>query len=249
MLGRPAGGGRPVRLHLLAREDATSRSSTTCSAPATATSTRCGSTSRRAGTTRTAAASDHGGTARPRTPRGLAVGWRAQGEGPRGATGLGLVLGAHSRPAARLPCSPLLSPGGRRAARTTSRKDPPCSAPTRPARCVPTTPARPSPSPAGWPGVATTAGWPSSTCVTPRASPRSSSGTRCWPQGGAHDLRNEFCVRVTGEVREPPGGQRQPRPAHRRDRGRRQRARGAQPARRRCRSRSTSGSPSARRPG
>ena len=44
----------------------------------------------------------------------------------------------------------------------------------------------------------------------------------------AHALRNEFCVAVTGEVARAPGGQREPRPAHRRDRGRRDEPRGAQ---------------------
>ncbi len=47
-------------------------------------------------------------------------------------------------------------------------------------------------------------------------------------QGGAHDLRNEYCIRVVGEVERAPRGQRQPRPAHRRHRGARQRDRGAQ---------------------
>ena len=37
----------------------------------------------------------------------------------------------------------------------------------------------------------------------------------------AHDLRNEFCLRVTGEVRRRPAGNENPAPAHRRGRGRR----------------------------
>ena len=37
----------------------------------------------------------------------------------------------------------------------------------------------------------------------------------------AHDLRAEFCVLVTGTVRAAPGREREPRAAHRRDRGRR----------------------------
>ena len=40
-------------------------------------------------------------------------------------------------------------------------------------------------------------------------------------EGGAHDLRNEYASRSTGEVTRAPRGQRQPRPAHRRGRGRR----------------------------
>ena len=36
---------------------------------------------------------------------------------------------------------------------------------------------------------------------------------------GAHDLRNEYCVKVIGRGRAPTGGQRQPRPADRGDRG------------------------------
>ena len=40
---------------------------------------------------------------------------------------------------------------------------------------------RPSPSPAGWRAVATTVGWPSSTCATPRVSSRSSCATRRSP--------------------------------------------------------------------
>ena len=44
----------------------------------------------------------------------------------------------------------------------------------------------------------------------------------------AHPLRNEFCVKVTGVVSAAPGGQRQRRPAHGRDRGRHHRPRGAQ---------------------
>ena len=43
---------------------------------------------------------------------------------------------------------------------------------------APSTSARPSPSPAGWPGAATTAASPSSTCARPPASCRSSSATR-----------------------------------------------------------------------
>ena len=44
----------------------------------------------------------------------------------------------------------------------------------------------------------------------------------------AAGLRNEFCLRVVGDVSARPGRQRQPRPAHRRGRGRRHRGRGAQ---------------------
>ncbi len=43
----------------------------------------------------------------------------------------------------------------------------------------------------------------------------------------AHDLRAEFCVLVTGTVQRPPGREREPRAADRRDRGRRGRRRGA----------------------
>ena len=55
----------------------------------------------------------------------------------------------------------------------------------------------------------------------------------------AHSLRSEYCLKVTGEVGRAPRGQREPRPADRRDRGRRHRRRGAQRRARRCRSRST----------
>ena len=37
----------------------------------------------------------------------------------------------------------------------------------------------------------------------------------------AHSLRSEYCLKVTGEVAPAPGGQREPQPAHRRDRGHR----------------------------
>ena len=37
----------------------------------------------------------------------------------------------------------------------------------------------------------------------------------------AHQLRNEYCLQVTGEVARPARGQREPEPAHRRDRGHR----------------------------
>ena len=66
---------------------------------------------------------------------------------------------------------------------------------------------------------------------------------------GAHDLRNEYCVAVIGTVEARPEGNANLRPAHRRDRGGRQRDRGAQSGGARCRSRSTSGSASARRSG
>ena len=71
---------------------------------------------------------------------------------------------------------------------------------------------RPSRSPAGSPAAATTAAWPSSTCATRPASSRWSSATRRSP----HGLRNEFCLRVVGEVSAAAGGQREPGPADRR---------------------------------
>ena len=81
------------------------------------------------------------------------------------------------------------------------------------------TPARPSPSPAGWRGAATTAAWPSSTCATPRGvvaggGPRRG---RSAPPACAASSASQ----VTGEVATAPGGQREPGPAHRRDRGHR----------------------------
>ena len=80
----------------------------------------------------------------------------------------------------------------------------------------PSTSDRPSPSPGGWPGAATTAAWPSSTCATPPASVAGGRPRR--PRGGARSarLRNEFCVQVVGEVGAAPGGQREPGAAHRR---------------------------------
>ncbi len=71
-------------------------------------------------------------------------------------------------------CSGQLGSAPRRLRRVTDlRRTDPCSAPTRPAPCEPRTSARPSPSPAGWTAGAITAAWHSSTCGTPRASPRS----------------------------------------------------------------------------
>jgi aspartyl-tRNA synthetase len=69
------------------------------------------------------------------------------------------------------------------------------------------------------------------------------------PDRGRHDLRNEYCIKVTGEVDARTAEQRQPRPADRRDRGRRRDASRCSTRARRCPSRSTSGSPSARRRG
>ena len=65
----------------------------------------------------------------------------------------------------------------------------------------------------------------------------------------AHGLRAEYCVRVTGEVSRAPGRQREPRPADRRRRGRRDRASRCSARPRRCRSRSTTTSRWARRRG
>ena len=73
-----------------------------------------------------------------------------------------------------------------------------------PAPCAPSTSARPSPSPAGWPAAATTAGWRSSTCARPAASSRSSSATR----RSRTACRSEYCLKVTGEVGAAPRGQR-----------------------------------------
>ena len=44
----------------------------------------------------------------------------------------------------------------------------------------------------------------------------------------AHNLRNEYCLKVTGTVSRSARGQPEPQPAHRRDRGDRHRRRGAQ---------------------
>ena len=55
----------------------------------------------------------------------------------------------------------------------------------------------------------------------------------------AHQLRSEYCLKVTGTVSPAPRGQPEPRPAHRRGRGHRHRRRGAQRGGARCRSRST----------
>ena len=90
------------------------------------------------------------------------------------------------------------------------RKDPPCSALTRPAPCAPTTQARPSRSPGGWRGVETTAASPSSTCATARGVAQVVARDEVLARGGAHDVRNEFCVKVTGEVRERPEGNANP---------------------------------------
>ena len=86
------------------------------------------------------------------------------------------------------------------------------------------TPARPSPSPGGWPGAATTAAWPSWTCARPAGSCRWSSATR----RSRTSLRNEYCLKVTGDGRAAARGQRQPQPALGRDRGHRGRRRGAE---------------------
>ncbi len=75
-----------------------------------------------------------------------------------------------------------------------------------PAPCAPSTSARPSPSPGGWPGGAITAASPSSTCARPAASSRWSCATR----QVAHQLRNEFCIKVTGEVGLRPEGNANP---------------------------------------
>ena len=68
-------------------------------------------------------------------------------------------------------------------------------------------------------------------------------------QGGAHDLRNEYVVKVVGEVSARPEGNANPDLPTGEIEVDRLSDRGAQPERHRCRSRSTSGSPSARRPG
>jgi hypothetical protein len=105
-------------------------------------------------------------------------------------------------------------------------KEPLCFAPTRPAPCVPPTPARPSPSPDGWPSGAITAAWRSSTCATRQ---RRRAGGR--PRRGPDRWRHTTCATSTASrssVRSPARGQRQPRPADGRSRGRRVHPRGAQ---------------------
>ncbi len=128
------------------------------------------------------------------------------------------------RPRARRCRPSATEPSGIRPDRSKPRtigRTPSCSALTRPAPCVPTTPDRPSPSLAGWRDGAITVASPSSTCGMPRGVAQVVARDEVLEQGGAHDVRNEYCVKVTGEVRSPSGGQRQPRPAHRRDRGHR----------------------------
>ena len=68
---------------------------------------------------------------------------------------------------------------------------------------------------AGWPGGAITAAWRSSTCATRRGVVQVVVRDEVLAEGGAHDLRNEYCVQVTGEVAPAARGQRQPRPADR----------------------------------
>ncbi len=157
--------------------------------------------------------SARGSRSRPGRRVGTAVG----GSAPSAAR---VITG---RPPAGAPRT-LLPGAASSAPPLTNRRNSPCSAPTRPAPCVPTTSARPSPSPAGWPVGAITAAWRSSTCATPLAWSRSSCATRA----SAHGLRNEYCLQVDRRGVRAPGGQREPRPAHRRDRGRRHRRRGAQ---------------------
>ena len=65
----------------------------------------------------------------------------------------------------------------------------------------------------------------------------------------AHQLRSEFCIKVTGEVGPAARGQRQPRAAHRRGRGRRRPSSRCSAPPRRCRSRSTTTSTWGRRCG
>src|ERR1700733_6500327 len=66
--------------------------------------------------------------------------------------------------------------------------------------------------PAGWRGAGITAAWSSSTCATPGAG----GGVQVvWrpeeaASEGAHELRAEFCVRVTGMVRARPAGNENP---------------------------------------
>ena len=67
-------------------------------------------------------------------------------------------------------------------------------------------------------------------------------------QGGAHDIRNEFCVQVTGEVRRRPEGNENADLPDRAGRGRSRRPSTCSTPARRCRSRSTSASTSARSP-
>ena len=64
----------------------------------------------------------------------------------------------------------------------------------------------PSRWPGGSPGGAITGASPSWTCATPRASCRSWSAT----SESVHDLRNEYCVVATGEVRVRPEGNENP---------------------------------------
>ena len=89
-------------------------------------------------------------------------------------------------------------------------KAPPCSAPTRPARCVPTTPDRPSSSRDGSPGGGITGEWSSSTSGTPRASSRSSCARAETPTACERVLRAGHRGGAA-----PPCRQREPGPADR----------------------------------
>ena len=79
-------------------------------------------------------------------------------------------------------------------------------------------PEPPSRWPGGWPAAGTTAGWRSWICGMRRESSRSSSGTRCWPRPGPTTCATSTASRSPARCA-ATGGQRQPRPAHRRDRG------------------------------
>ena len=112
---------------------------------------------------------------------------------------------------------------------------------------MPPTPARPSPSPAGWRSGATTAEWPSSTCATAAAWSRSSPATRCSRPPPT------TCAASTSSpssARSPPARSATSTPTCPPARSRSWPTRsGCSTPARRCPSRSTSGSRSARRPG
>ena len=198
-----------------------------------------------AGTTRTAAASDHGGTARPRTPSRSAV------AGVRTAKSRGRSrsrIGPRCPPptCGRLPCSSTAQPRWP-SCRPNHVPEGPSVLRTHEAGTLRADHAGQTVTLTGWVARRRDHGGVAFLDL------RDASGVaqvvardEVLAQGGAHDVRNEFCVKVTGEVRTAPRATPTPTCPPARSRSSSATSRSSTP-RRRCPSRSTSGSPSARR--